>query len=86
MNWSGKPGSRQSSFITLSPGQTHYLDELAAWILRKVIVAPISTSDLYAKMAGVYGVEITEELRESTDQTLETLENLGLIVSPSANC
>lgn len=60
-------------------GQTHFLNELAAWILRHVDATPASAADVSRALVSNYAAESSAALETAVEQTLESLCGLGLL-------
>lgn len=63
----------------MASGQTHFLNELAAWILRQVGETPESEDMISRRLAAAFGGEVSSELLEAVAATLRVLEHLGLL-------
>ena len=60
-------------------GQTHFLNELGAWLLRRIEHGPRTESELVDELVAEHEAEQTQELVQSVRQTLTVLDQLGLI-------
>ena len=61
-------------------GQTHYLNELARWIVEHLGCTPSTTDEICESLAAAYGVDVDDELEVTAAATLTTLTRLGLVL------
>ena len=60
-------------------GQTHFLNELAAFAVRAIACAPKSTAEIYTAMLAAYALDDAPDLREALRDILVNLDHLGLV-------
>lgn len=60
-------------------GQTHFLNELAAWILAYLADSTASSVEVAAAIATAHDGARTSELDVAVEATLKTLAGLGLV-------
>ena len=60
-------------------GQTHFLNEIAAFAVQRLAEGPASTADLCAATCDAYDVEDGPDLRDAIAHTLLNLDLLGLV-------
>ena len=74
----------QANFIYHeASGQTHFLNELAAWILNRIGASPQSCDDIRDALLTSFGGESSAELVASIEATVQVLAGFGLIVKAS---
>jgi len=75
----------QANFIYhAASGQTHYLNELGAWILRYISLTPSSSDEIRNALLEAFAAEDSSELTESVDATVRMLAGLGLVVDAAS--
>lgn len=76
----------QASFVYHpASGQTHYLNELGAWILNHLGVVPLSPEEICADLVASFDSESTPELSASVHSTVRVLAGLGLLQAKIAD-
>lgn len=64
----------------VASGQTHFLNELGAWILRCIERNARTTDEICDDIVTSFDAEASPELVESVQATIQVLAGLGLIV------
>jgi PqqD family protein of HPr-rel-A system len=69
------------AFFVFHPasGQTHFLNEIAAFAVRRLADGPLSTAQICAATCDAYEIEDGPDLRDAIAETLVSLDMLGLV-------
>ena len=60
-------------------GQTHFLNELGAKILRLLTGPPLTGNSIYTNILKIYSVDNDSALMDAIRETLGQLDDLGLV-------